>query len=158
MPQVSREVREFDLDKILALTPEQLAYMAGYFDGEGSLGLYKKRRDGVFYAVSTRVTITQLTDDVLRDFFDAFGGALILMDRPERKESKHTRYWSWSCDHQSNARMLVKTLMPYLREKRAEAELMLHYLDNVRSLTLEDKEAICDQIADLKKRQHDEAA
>jgi len=149
---LSRSVGLPDLDKISALSDTDKAWMAGFFDGEGSIGLYRKNKDGQFYAVATRLTIAQLDRDILVPYFEAFGGALTLIDRPDRKESKHTQYWTWSCDNVSYAAMFMQVIRPWLRQKGEEADLLIEFLKNRYDYTLEQKGALIDKLAWLKTR------
>lgn len=145
-----RESKDFDMHAIMSLTDVDKAWMAGFFDGEGSIGLYRKRKNGEVYAVTVRVTICQTAPDDLRCFFDAFGGAMSRIDRPDRGTTRHTAYWSWTCDSVSNARMLCMTLLPYLRGKAREAELLMEYIDNRNSHTLQQKLDIVDRLSGMK--------
>jgi hypothetical protein len=149
---LARETKYPSIDAINALTDVDRAWMAGFFDGEGSIGLYRKFKNGVFYAVSTRLTIAQTDKNILVPFLDAFGGALSLLDRPERKTSRHTQYWTWSCDNVSYAALFMQTIRPWLRHKGDEADILIDFLKNRYVYSLEHKGALIDQMAALKTR------
>lgn len=149
---LSRETSYPNIDAINALTDVDRAWMAGFFDGEGSIGLYRKNKAGVFYAVSTRLTITQTDKNILVPFFNAFGGALTLLDRPERATVRHTQYWTWSCDNVSYAALFMQTIRPWLRQKGEEADILIDFLKNRFVYSLEHKGELIDRMAELKTR------
>lgn len=140
------------IEAINALTDADRAWMAGFFDGEGSIGLYRKMKDGEFYSVTTRITIAQTGNEQLEIFFNAFGGALTLIDRPERKTTRHTQYWSWTCDAVSNASMFLQTIRPWLRSKAEEADVVKEFIDNRYTYTLQQKGVLIDKLSALKTR------
>ena len=140
------------LAAINALTHDDRVWMAGFFDGEGSAGLYRKFKNGAFYSVTTRINVSQTGNEMLALFFEAFGGALTLIDRPDRKESKHTQYWTWTCDATVSASLFLQTVQPFLRVKGAEADLMLEFFNNMHTYTLEQKGMLIDRLATLKQR------
>jgi hypothetical protein len=147
-----RKIGNLNIDAINALTELDRAWMAGFFDGEGSIGLYRKLKDGKFYAVTVRITIAQTDCTELEHFFAAFGGALVLINRPDRGTVRHTQYWSWTCDAIQNANVFLQTIRPWLRSKKDEADVLLEFVDNRHSYTLEQKGALIDKMALLKMR------
>lgn len=146
-----------NIERIKVLTDAERAWMAGFFDGEGSVGLYRKFKEGVFYAVTTRINVSQTDRTVLDKFYGVFGGALTLISRPDRKNSKHTQYWTWTCDSTASANLFLQTVRPFLVGKAEEADIVMEYIDNRYGYSLEKKSVLIDRIAQLKTRSRSHA-
>lgn len=103
-------------------TDLELAYFAGFFDGEGCIGIQrcrKKRRSGVYTTYEPYATVSQRLPEVLRQMQDAFGGNV---------------YWNasggpngiWALQWSNRAALdFVTRICPHLRGKRAQAECLL---------------------------------
>ena len=141
-----------NIERIKVLADTDCAWLAGFFDGEGSIGLYRKFKGGKFYAVSTRIAVAQTDKTCLNKFFDLFGGALVLIDRPDRGTVRHTQYWSWTCDSTASANLFLQTVRKFLVVKAEEADLVLEFLNNLHTYPLERKGMVIDQLAALKTR------
>lgn len=111
----------------------ELAYMAGFFDGEGYIGVTfteSVRNDG--YAISelrTYVRIEQTRKEALELFQQYFGGSIIV------KGMKYHRSQSPNCKQlyiyeasRKGMRDLLSALLPYFRQNRDRAELALKLL------------------------------
>ena len=93
-----------------------LAYVAGLFDGEGSVGLSKNRNR--YYPV---VEITNTNLEVLREVQARFGGSINSKGIGNKKSWKAAYSWrmAWS-----RAVRFLKAIFPYLRIKRNQAILI----------------------------------
>jgi hypothetical protein len=106
------------------------AYAAGFFDGEGYIGIgrTKKVRDteGPFYTLNITVTNTNL--EVLERFRSTFGGRVThKSDNSERWKQCH--YWrasSWG------AVGFLQAVLPFLVVKRRQAEIALDFQRTMR--------------------------
>lgn len=96
----------------------ELAYMAGFFDGEGSLGVWKTGRGYGYFSMQLTNTNRELVDL----FFDRFGGSVTTRSPniPSNKLSKKTQY-IWKA-YSEKAWDAYYALEPYLREKRWKGE------------------------------------
>lgn len=101
-----------------------IEYLAGAFDSEGTIGIHRStstgiHRNGKTYAVQIAVTNTYLP--LLMEFRDMFGGTVT-----NRKPTGHgvKRRYDWYLTGQ-RARTFLITIMPYLLEKRQQAELAI---------------------------------
>jgi hypothetical protein len=112
-----------DLDKVLALTKEERAYMAGLFDGEGCVSLSTVNKTQHLCVV----TISQKRMAVLAWFHDVFGGSLFVRRRMQRQE---TRLGVWSIGDADTIRIFHRIVKPYLRIKAEEFELVVAYLNS----------------------------
>lgn len=93
------------------------AYVAGFFDGEGSINLSLKANT-TFRSVS--VTLAQKRKDILAEIQTVFGGKLTL-----QKKGYHTLEF---CGKDS-IKPLLTALLPHLRVKFQEASLALQILE-----------------------------
>jgi hypothetical protein len=95
----------------------ELAYIAGYFDGEGSVGIYKS---GGGYSIIAQVTNTY--KPMIETLYKEFGGNI-----RSRKSYNGVGFvvarqqWSWSASGK-NAASFFNQILPYLHEKRIQAE------------------------------------
>lgn len=101
------------------MTNEQLAYMAGVFDGEGCIFIGRGR--GTDYALTC---VLEMTDGrVPRIFESAFGGSgRVCAPRGLRKP-----LYRWTITVRG-ARQFLETIRPFLITKETEAWLALEFL------------------------------
>jgi hypothetical protein len=119
-------------------TPTELSYLAGFFDGEGSIGIA---------GASLCVRITNTYRPVLERFQSAFGG---VVDVHNSGDERTRLTWVWRCYGETAEAALVK-LEPYLREKGAQAYLGLHYRDLPKGQA---RERVREALSLLKKTVH----
>lgn len=108
---------------------EKLAYLAGFFDGEGCISItYNiKRRN---YCLS--ISIANVKPNVLLDFHHIFGGNL---HYSVTKQKNRRNSWRWEINGKSGGDFLT-TLFPYLVLKKEEARLALEFRIHLRSKSL----------------------
>ena len=120
------------------LTETDIAYMAGIFDGEGWVGVNCSKPYGAHksprYTLQMGVANTYIP--VLEMFVDEFGGYI-------KKQSKANKQcYSWRASSH-RAKLVLETLMPYLKIKKEQAIIAIEYIikhcdrDNTKSLTPE---------------------
>lgn len=90
-----------------------LSYMAGFFDGEGCIGIYMRK------AWTAQVTVSQIDTDVLDDFMVLSGNVFMT-----KVNGGHVSNYTW---YGRAAIQVVRSLHPYLRVKKDQAELFLEY-------------------------------
>lgn len=99
-----------------------LAYIAGYFDGEGTVGINRSTRNG-----SSRYRIQVSLGNTYKPAVDelktTFGGSI----HPHSKgKSNHRQMWYWTVNGVAAYNFLSKVL-PYLREKQAQAQEVMDF-------------------------------
>lgn len=114
---------------VLNLTEEQKAYLAGLLDGEGYIGLARaKRSKGVYkgsnYAYARMVIA--MTSPILNIVQEEYNVGKIYPLRPS-KNKKHKDRYDWHI-HSNECRSLLPLVIPYLKIKQKQAELLLEYL------------------------------
>lgn len=91
-----------------------LVYLAGYFDGEGSICFTNRK------APQLKAKIKSGDEEVLLLFSGCFGGSVF----PVKARRAHRQIYEW-CVTNTQAQEVITTLLPYLRAKRYVAELAL---------------------------------
>ena len=116
-------------------TERELAYLAGFFDGEGSVLITKTR--GRHVSPSYRIVLSAVNTNhqSLVDLRTAFGGSI---GRIHTTVIHRKPAWQWHVACQKAAAVL-QLLLPLLRIKRKEAEIALALqgvIDNRRVVSL----------------------
>ena len=108
------------------LTDIDAAYIAGLVDGEGCLSIVRQKnsncRGGFAYRCGFRIASSN--QGIMEWLSEAIGAGCVKSHQPKMRNSK--RQWSldlWSDD----ASELTMRLLPYLRIKRPNAELLLAF-------------------------------
>lgn len=102
-----------------------LAYAAGFFDGEGCITIAKNG------AVDVRITNTGI--NVLQRLQSTFGGNI--GNRSQKVNKKQYSY----CFYGDNAIEFIKKIKPFLIEKLPQAETILEYYElrnNIRTISI----------------------
>ena len=119
-------------------TPTDLAYVAGYMDGEGCFRANKG---------NIEVQIKNTYPHVLHYIQELFGGAV----REEKREAVNRNHRTAFCFsiYGESARKMVRCLLPYLREKKIQAELTLELIMHPKHSSK--KEFIVRKLKELKR-------
>jgi len=128
---------------------EKSIYMAGFFDGEGYVGLLKRMRKGKYLEYFIQISIGQNDGAIVDWIKDNFGGNCYLVKRD------NSYYWTISNRLAYN---FLKEITPFLKYKKPQAELALKYFDEQlpRKQALSNEEferraSIYDELKRLKK-------
>ena len=95
------------------------AYLAGFIDGEGCFLVHKhkNKRCSLGYSWQISMTITQYNFKFLQEIVKELGyGQLVI--------SRH-----FICFSSNHLRVLIPKILPYLRIKKPQAELVLEAID-----------------------------
>ena len=97
-------------------------YLAGFFDGEGSVGVYASVRN---HSYCLRAQITQVrtleTECLLREMAERFGGSVSSYNKQLRRDAL---CWQASGD---NAAAFLEFILPHLILKRDQATVAIGY-------------------------------
>jgi len=100
-----------------------LAYMAGLFDGEGSVSLLRRSKRSP-WAVRLHISICNTNEESMRTFSKGFDGSLFRQQRTGFK--RYRRPWYiWSADD-AKAERVLRLLLPYLKIKADRARIGLY--------------------------------
>jgi len=121
------------------LTLIDLAYYAGFLDGEGYFG---------WTETTCRVAVTNTYLDALIRLFLAFGGMIYKFK--DKKPGYRQRYqWQIYAD---SAEAAANKLMPYLHEKRRQAQIMLRVRDYPKGSR--QRTYLLNKLKELKHKEH----
>ena len=99
---------------------EELAYLAGLLEGEGTVSLYKHGT-----AIYPRVTIANTEPELVQAFYDFFENG----STTKSQLRSGTPYYIWITQHQDVIFERMTKLLPYLRGiRRQQTILMLKYI------------------------------
>lgn len=108
-------------------TPLDLAYLGGFFDGEGCVTWQKTlRKTGKTYKL-LRIDIGQVDRTFLEWCHKTFGGNIYT--RPKNKHRSKQENYQWTVTGKVAAQFL-NTLIPYLRQKQEHAKQCLTEWEN----------------------------
>ena len=112
-----------------------IAYMAGLFDGEGSVDYarrWEKRAKGKRYRVWRIIMEIAMTDEaVIRWVHDVLGvGAVKVIDKTKSPSSKphYKKQWRWRCSFRE-ALYVAKLLWPHAQTKLHKLEQIIDHYD-----------------------------
>jgi hypothetical protein len=99
-------------------------YLAGLFDGEGSVVIVETKRAarGMRTAFYLKINIVNTHRGVMTLLRDTFGGYL----SKGRVHEGWAVCWMWEL-HSNNAMEFLKTLLPYLVIKKREAQIAIEF-------------------------------
>lgn len=127
-----------------------LAYISGFFDGEGSIGVYdrNKSRDGSRRYYVLVVTLSQSGDEglaLLNEIQAMFGGSV------SKKSYVNRQMWQLNLSADKGMDFLTE-LLPFLRLKKKQAELGITFQRlGVKSTLNEEAVDIARKLKELKK-------
>jgi len=101
-----------------------LAYMSGFFDGEGSISLKVKTRPKV--AIQVQIQISNSIKKPLEIFSKTFGGKIF---KYHKKNKNELPQYKWGLNSARRSKVFIKSCMPYLKIKQDVGELALQALE-----------------------------
>ncbi len=109
------------------LSPE---YIAGFLDADGSFALLKNKvfdnRWGNSYIQHKGYVAVSLTYyPTLKKLQDQYGGYLMFNKHASGKKP----CWQWKLSKRDNVIILLNDVLPFLEEKKEQAQLLLEYLE-----------------------------
>lgn len=110
--------RLVDIDKIPKTT---LAYIAGFFDGEGSITIHRNRKNAPNYTMQCGVW--QMDKNPLDYIAFYFGGNVY---KKYKDLNRKGNMWVWAATTR-NALVFLKAIEPYLIVKKAQAKLAIEF-------------------------------
>lgn len=121
------------------LTETDLAWLAGHFDGDGWIGIVRQKRTTTKYLRYTAAAMIATTSDRIRDkilyTLDGLEVVWFCNETPEKhvvgpdRDSWHRRKWDISVRSNKQAKAFLTLILPYLVEKKPQAELALEYVE-----------------------------
>ena len=96
-------------------------YIAGFFDGEGSIGIYRNGQGNFHLRTQLTQNVLPSTEELLVELRNRFGGNLSRMKSPIYRRNEA---FNWQNNGFGAANFLGQ-MLPYLRIKRDQAELAI---------------------------------
>lgn len=134
--------------------PEELAWLAGFWDGEGSITVFQTKRRNKTDKYNASLVLTNTDEHVILHtikLLDRFGINLHLFKRVSNTE-KHKDSYQLTTRNMVTIKKILTLLLPYLVCKKAQAELTLRYIDSrLKNLKGQYKEEEIDIYKEIKK-------
>lgn len=137
---------------------QELAYLAGFWDGEGSFGIYWHKGSSRHFAT---VQMTNTDHKIVQTFHERFGGRIHLYGQ----KGHQNKHWHWSLNASTNKiRVFLLAMTPYLRQKKEEAETLMEFCNTIsvdhkgRAVSpevIEYRYKLAARIKDLKRNRND---
>jgi len=102
----------------------ELAYFAGFFDGEGSVSITKAGSKNHY---RLQCGITQTNHRLLILFKDNFGGGITEMSTHYEARWGRKQCWRWWITD-TKAGEFLSIILPYLKLKKGEAQVAIEFL------------------------------
>lgn len=123
----SRKLKRSEKNKMIE--DKLLYYLAGFFDGEGSISLFPRnplKGSGYFL----RVNVTNTNREVLDILKEHFGGRIIIILKPGiiRKDC-----YRWTIESDKAGKFLI-TIRDKIRIKKERLEVAIKYLETVEKI------------------------
>lgn len=131
LPEVYKQKIDFEnmVNNKYCQTETELAWLAGFFDGEGNLGLHLIRNprnvNRPNFGVKFEITNTDKT--TLDTIWSKFGGSLV--ERKLKEGTNHKREYRWSLTDKQKIAKMIKAIFPYLKTKYLRASVLLDYIE-----------------------------
>lgn len=110
------------------------AYLAGLLDGEGSIMLISQNRaKWPLSGIRPRVTITNTNQAVLEWVKDIAGVGQVIQKK--LYNTKARLCWQWQA-HSEAAESMLKQIRPYMKVKKAQADLAIEFQERLRNPSL----------------------
>ena len=104
-----------------------LAYVAGIFDGEGSISISARESHG-YRTIGVSICVVNTKEWLITFLKMQFGGYIYFRDTPE---SQHKNSWQWTKQGKKAVEFL-ELILPYLQLKRPQAELAIQFQNRKR--------------------------
>lgn len=124
-----------------SVSPVDVGWLAGIFDGEGSISLDRR---GVWRRPCLSVSSTDL--EILESIRELLGGSITIVRESRQRKPHWKQAYRWASNGSQKVLRILETIHPHLRcpKKRARAK---HLIDNYRLVTTKNGFLDEDQIA-----------
>jgi hypothetical protein len=119
-----REARQGNAAAIAAIRREDVAYLAGFFDGEGSVTINHMKRDGGKSDAYTLHVVIGNTDPTVLVWAQSMFGGYLMPRQPRKKQ--HAPSVQWLIANQWALRFL-ETIRPYVRMKGGPVDVAINF-------------------------------
>jgi hypothetical protein len=135
----NRERLKMLREKASKTKPEVFAYLAGFYDGEGSLTVNgRMRTNGRIHRSRVPYVCIKMSHnkkEPLEKFVEAIGGKVYESFKVTKRDKTAGRYLYHYRAALNESRVILECLLPYLIVKKEQAELALYMFDKSDRLT-----------------------
>ena len=113
---------------------EDYIYLAGIIDGEGTMGIYRntdRRRRSHSYYYRHNLKVANSCKDLIYWIKGTFGGSIIVY-QPRYFQSQIS--YCWSSNKRQDTIEVLENILPYLKVKRRQAEIVLDFMKSRESI------------------------
>jgi hypothetical protein len=103
------------------ISTEDLAYAAGFFDGEGCIGIWRMGNSSFTLVLN----VTGTNQAAIMWWKMKFGGRIVRVCN-SHEDVRRADSWKWFCESKK-AKEMLEALLPYLKLKKSEAEIGLEF-------------------------------
>lgn len=121
----------------------KIAYIAGFFDGEGCVRIKQSNQHGNSYYVIAHITNTNRA--ILKEVQELFGGTIRMQERGPNKD-----VYNWQITS-AEAVDFLQTLAPFLKEKQTQATYAISFHARKGSMDAAEKRAAYVTISAMKR-------
>ncbi len=114
-----------------------VAYVAGLIDGDGCIRFQSRKRGRK--RRPPEIVVSNSCKVVVEWLQKRFGGRIYVDNRRGRRVS-----YSWRLYRKEEVRRLLRMVLPFLKVRRRQAELVLYYLEN--DLPVEEMEEVFEAV------------
>lgn len=100
--------------------PAVVAYTAGLFDGEGTVGIRSNRKPGGPKRYHSLVVSITSTEPALTEWLQTYFGGAVRPNHRENAERNYKDAWKWTL-HSRHAAAFLEAVLPHLIAKRPQA-------------------------------------
>jgi hypothetical protein len=128
----------------------ELAYIAGFFDGEGTVGIYKVNRSKSINSWMVRLSICGAYRPSIVELKEVLKyGSITTQKRQALHQTPSRTYepglckqgWRWTITNKKDIKDFLEKLRPYLREKADQADIVLDFING--NISGENAEMLC---------------
>lgn len=101
------------------------SYVAGFFDGEGTIDIHRQSRYGISLNHRLRASLSNSYLPILKTLQAEYGGNISKEHKDVEKDRKTVYQWALTSTY---AASFLKRIRPYLKEKEPQAWLALEFL------------------------------
>lgn len=114
----------------------EIAYIAGLFDGEGSVGIYRStngKSDKIYYSV--KLSIVGTHKPMIEAVYNYFNIGLFTTQKRQAVQKTPSgpvlgkQGWRWSVTDRNGVKHVLESIRPFLIEKADQVDIALKYLN-----------------------------
>jgi len=145
-------VKNLDLERLMSIPDVELAYIAGFFDGEGCVGIGRRGFQNNGAAVfNTYIDISQKKREVLDWIAERFTGTVRWRPNGTGSHNPGGGLWVWRIDGNLQCATILKLIKRFVIVKRDQVELVLQFCETRHAITDVQKDNLVSLVKEAKR-------